>query len=142
MNARDKTRIATAALVIGMAQLCRSATAPKTVCDMVARIEQRGHAALDTLPDPTDKEARSINRRIHALGTEIASKGISSVALSSFLLAAVEDVLPGMHQQPRAAFSALHSAMRRLHNYYDRTLRHTDHYRAADQLASWWRQAA
>lgn len=50
--------------------------------------------------------------------------------------------MTGMTGDKRAAFDRLHTAMRALHRHYDRNLRHTDHYRAADQLAGWWRQAA
>jgi len=143
MTTRDKTSIAAAGLAIGLAQLCKGDSTAKTVIAMVERIEQRGHAALDTLPDPTDKEARSINRRIKQLGAEITDRdNLSGVALSSFLLAVLEDAMTGMTGDQRVAFDRLHTAMRALHRHYDRRLRHFDHYKAADQLASWWREAA
>jgi hypothetical protein len=143
MTTRDKTRIASAGLAIGLAQLCHHDDAPKTVRDMVARIEQRGHAALDTLPDPTDKEARSINRRITELGEQIQQReALTGVALSSFLLAVIESAMDGLRGEQSSAFNALHTAMRGLHRYYDRNLRNHNDYRAADQLATWWQQAA
>lgn len=139
MNRHDKNRIAVACICTGMTDLFRRNRTPATVENILTRITERGQAATLTLPDPTADELRAIRNRIGELTRMFTDTKINPLVLSSFLLAIVEDATPKVGGEARRAFIALHTAVRHLHTYYDRHLRHFDQYRQAANLANRWK---
>jgi hypothetical protein len=141
MNRYEKNRIAVACICTGMIDLFRRDRTPATVENILTRIAERGQAVTLTLPDPTADELRAVRNRVLELTRLFTGTKISPLVLSSFLLAIVENATPKAEGETRRAFIALHTAVRHLHTYYDRNLRHFDQYRQAANLADRWQQA-
>lgn len=134
-NNREKHAIAAASLAIGTVTLFDSGELSKTAQSHVDKIQERGHAAIDALPHLTPKEARSVSRRVEALGDMLKAQQVNGVALSSFLLAILELSVDSTHCKE---LERLFVAVRGLHNYYDRRLKHNAEYVYGGRLADSW----
>jgi hypothetical protein len=144
MNHRQKNQIATAATIIGMIDLIIKTEPCKTVEQKTATLRTRAQAILADLPDATDKEVRSITRRIGYLRDQIPARRMTGIAVSSFLISLAEqiihDTIPG--RADHKAWQALHRTMLSLHTYYDRNLKYPGEYEKAADLGEWWDKAA
>ena len=134
-NNREKHAISAASLAIGTVTLFDNGELSKTAQTHVDRIQERGHAAIDALPHLTPKEARSVSRRVEALGDMLKEQQVNGVALSSFLLAILELSVDSTHCKE---LERLFVAVRGLHNYYDRQLKHHTEYAYGGFLADQW----
>jgi len=134
-NNREKHAIAAASLAIGTVTLFDNGELSKTAQTHVDRIQERGHAAIDALPHLTPKEARSVSRRIENLGAMLEREQVNGISVTSLLLAILELSVDSTHCKE---LERLFIAVRRFHNYYDRTIKYDTCYAQAAQIADNW----
>jgi hypothetical protein len=118
-NNREKHAIAAAALAVGTMSLFQYDKQPPTVQKMIDTIRTRGNAAIEALPDLSEKEARSVSRRIENLGAMLEREQVNGISITSLLLAILEVSVDSTHCKE---LERLFVAVRRFHNYYVRYL--------------------
>lgn len=134
-NNREKHAIAAASLAVGTMSLYQYDEQPPTVQKMVDTIRTRGNAAIEALPDLSEKEVRSVSRRIENLGAMLEREEVNGISVTSFLLAVLEVSVDSTHCKE---LERLFVAVRSYHNYYDRQCKYDTCYAQAAQFAANW----